>query len=106
MVDITYPAFLHGQSYVTFSRARTESQIYAVCRADGHFTSLTYSRMLEDPVHCPTSEKCAGYPPRADGENQSSDSDRDDPFDGTGADWFADSLSASVNLRNTKRSNE
>ena len=103
LVDITYPAFLHGQSYVTFSRARTESQIYAVCRADGHFTSLTYSRMLEDPIHCPAS---AANPPREDKENQSSDSDRDDPFDGTGADWFADSLSASVNLRNTKRSNE
>ena len=28
LVDVTFPAFLHEQAYVTFSRARCESQIY------------------------------------------------------------------------------
>ena len=101
LVDVTYPAFLHGQAYVTFSRARSESQIYAVCREDGHFTSLTFTRMLANPgsVACGVPQEINEF------EQVSSDSDRDDPFDGMGADWFNES-SVSVNLKKTKRLQE
>ena len=86
---------------MTFSRARTESQIYAVCREDGHFTSLTYSRMLGNPLD-------VGFSPNEVPQNNesdhSSDSDRDDPFGGTGADWCnSNPESTSDNQRNAKR---
>ena len=100
MVDVTYPAFLHGQAYVTFSRARTESQIYAVCRADGLFTTLTYTRMLGKPQDGIVSDLSVGISQTVE-ENHSSDSERDDPFYGTGADWFAEKGLTSVSEMNT-----
>ena len=101
LVDVTFPAFLHGQAYVTFSRARTESQIYAVCREDGHFTSLTYSRMLGNPLDVGFSPNEV---PQSNESDHSSDSDRDDPFGGTGADWCnSNPESTSDNQRNAKR---
>ena len=106
LVDVTYPAFLHGQAYVTFSRARSETQIYAVCRDDGQFTSLTFTRMLGNPLDSLLSEVSAGVLPRTIVEEQSSDSDRDDPFAGSGADWFAEHTGSSFNLRKTKRLGE
>ena len=98
LIDVTYPAFLHGQAYVTFSRARCWSQIFAVCQGS-HFTSLTFLRMLEhprsfddSPNQHPENLSCDPEESVDPGavEQLSSDSDRDDPFDGTGADWVAD----------------
>ena len=87
---------------MTFSRARTETQIYAVCREDGHFTSLTYTRMLGNTLDEPE------FPPKElpqrTESDHSSDSDRDDPFGGTGADWVNHVLeSTSISQRKTKR---
>ena len=104
LVDVTYPAFLHGQAYVTFSRARCESQIYAVCREDGLFTSLTFTRMLESPQTLCGSCDVPPHQQTFEVEQLSSDSERDDPFGGSGADWCAEiDGSASINLRKSKR---